>query len=330
MGNNGPKLKLPVSGLPERTVKHSTIVPKATAFSSFYSIAPLMEQMIGAMGGGFEIRAEGRRVFSTSSFDELSGSDHPLSRRKFQFQIDGKDATCHVVSRSTNAKDLAELLDQKLRYEVSRGIMHDLSNLLVPLTGNHDLLLHALSNGDHEEAAKMLSELTTVTKLISQLCTRSNRLLFGKTELTTENLSDLCDDVIDLTEKPILLTGKDVRVTNLVSPIFHVNVVVSDLQLAMWNVLLNAATHGIVDVGRIDIRAVRDERLTYLLIENDGIQIPEEIAQTLLKKPVSSEEGRGVGLYSCAKALQGFGGDISFTSNPIRTTFRISLPSAEY
>ncbi|MBU1681618.1 HAMP domain-containing histidine kinase [Candidatus Micrarchaeota archaeon] len=285
--------------------------------------------MIGAMGGGFEIRAEGRRVFSTSSYDELSGSAQPLSQRKFSFEIDGKEAICHVISRSTDAKDLVELLDQKLKYEVSRGIMHDLSNLLVPLTANQDLFCSAVSRGDHEEVGKLMQEMTLVTTLISQLCTRSSRLLFGKLELSTENLSEVCDDVIALTRKPILMTGKDIRVTNLVSPMFEVNTVISDLQLAIWNIFLNAANHGIVDVGRIDIRAVRDDKLTYLLIENDGIQIPQEVAETLLKKPVTGGDGRGVGLYSCAKALMAFGGDISFTSNQIRTTFRISLPSAE-
>ncbi len=325
VGNNGPKLKITV---PERSVKHSTIVPKATAFSSFYSMAPLMEQMIGAMGGGFEVRAEGRRVFSTSSYDELSESSQPLSRRRFSFQIDGKEAICQVVTRGADSEDLAELLDQKLKYEVSRGIMHDLSNLLVPLTGNYDLLHQAIMQGDNEETRKLMEELALVTAMISQLCTRSSHLLFGKPEITTENLSDVCDTVIALTKKPIQMFGKKVMVTNLVSPMFGVNVVLSDLQLAIWNILINATNHGIVDTGRIDMRAVRDDHVTYLLIENDGIQIPKEVAETLLKKPITGGSGRGVGLYSSAKSLRSFGGDISFTSCPLRTTFRISLPSA--
>jgi len=326
VGTNDPKLKLKS---PERSVKHSTIVPKATAFSSFYSMAPLMEQLVGAMGGGFEIRSEGRRVFSSSSYEELSDSTHPLSRSEFSFQIDGKEATCHVVSLGSNSKDFADLLSQKFRYEVSRGILHDLSNLLVPLTGNQELLQHALLRGDFREVVKLVQELTSVTNLISQLCTRSNRLLFGKAEITTENLSEVCDAVIDMTKKPLIMTEKNIRVTNLVSPMFNVSVVLSDLQLTIWNVLLNAANHGIVDTGRVDIRAVRDDQLTYLLIENNGTPIPDEVAETLLKKPIIGGDGRGVGLYSCAKSLRTFGGDISFTSNPIRTTFRISLPSAE-
>lgn len=327
MGNNGPKLKLPASGLPERTVKHSTVVPKATAFSSFYSIAPLMERMIGTMGGEFEIRAEGRRVFSTSSYDALAESDHSLSRHTFPFEVDGKDATCNIVSRDSGAQELADLLDQKLKFEVARGVMHDINNLLTPLNGNRELLHYALLRGDVDEIYKIMYDLRQIIELLSQLSTRSNRLLLGKQDVSTENLSDVCDVVIALTKKPIQMLGKEIEVINLVSPTFDVAVVLSDLQLAMWNILLNAANHGIVESGRIDIRALRDGDLTYLLIENNGIPIPEEVQATLLRKPITGGSGRGVGLYSSVRALQAFGGDMTFTSNQFRTTFRISLPS---
>jgi signal transduction histidine kinase len=122
--------------------------------------------------------------------------------------------------------------------------------------------------------------------------------------------------------------GREVSVINAVPIGLEANMVYSDTQLAIVNIMLNAVEHGIEKKGTIEIRGYRDEAFVFIEIENDGRPVHENIRAKLLNAPVTEHCNNGFGLYSSAKSIRAFGGDISFESDSGSTVFSIMLPAS--
>ena len=90
----------------------------------------------------------------------------------------------------------------------------------------------------------------------------------------------------------------------------------------------NAATHGMPDDIRIDVRRVRDQ--VEISVSDHGPGVPVELRQSLFDWGVrgSESEGSGIGLASAAALAAGMGGRLELDESAPGTRMVLTLPAA--
>ena len=100
----------------------------------------------------------------------------------------------------------------------------------------------------------------------------------------------------------------------------------------IWANLIDNALDALQEGGRIDIEAAREgKRLSVRIIDN-GPGIPEQVRDRIFDpffttKPMG--QGTGLGLDIVRRLILHNDGDITVTSEPGRTEFRVLLPAAD-
>jgi signal transduction histidine kinase len=109
-----------------------------------------------------------------------------------------------------------------------------------------------------------------------------------------------------------------------------VQAVVADLNQA-WSCLIENALDAVTTGGEVSVRAVLSDSAIIVTVADDGPEIPEDIQSRVFDpffttKPVG--KGIGLGLDIVRRIAGNHGGEVTFTSEPGRTEFRVRLPAA--
>ncbi len=100
----------------------------------------------------------------------------------------------------------------------------------------------------------------------------------------------------------------------------------------VWGNLIDNALDAVVNGGRVEVLAIRENQSVVVRIRDDGPGIPAEVRDRIFDpffttKPLG--QGTGLGLDIVRRLVRHNDGAIDFESQPGRTEFRVRLPIAE-
>jgi two-component system sensor histidine kinase TctE len=98
---------------------------------------------------------------------------------------------------------------------------------------------------------------------------------------------------------------------------------------AITNLIENAVTHGGSDMTKIKVRTLREGPDAVLLVQDDGVGIPEDQADTAFRRfgQLRSGEGSGLGLSIVQDVMQRHNGSVELLPVSLGTTVRLSFPT---
>jgi len=203
------------------------------------------------------------------------------------------------------------------------GIVHDLNNLLTTAVGN--LQFYHLSRAE-EDYRTLLEGLKKMMEMNEMLLAYSRG---DKIEPRVHDLDHICGTVVRFTKNSLLHEGINLTLSYDEHPKL---VYVNDTQLMQvyFNLIKNAS-EAIKGQGMIRITNRRRDDEIISTISDTGAGIPpEEISQIFTEGYTTKEEGNGIGLSSCKRIVEGYGGRIKVHSTAgIGTSFTICLPAHE-
>jgi len=97
----------------------------------------------------------------------------------------------------------------------------------------------------------------------------------------------------------------------------------------VWTNIIHNAIQAMEGKGKLKIEAAREGEHVVVKITDSGPGIPDEIKDKIFEPFFTTKgqgEGSGLGLDICRKIVQKHGGEITFDSEPGRTTFIVKLP----
>lgn len=293
-------------------------------------MAPLLDSMTASIGSGFRVSVGGRSMFTSTAYIQLQSFDMPLSSRTIPMQFDECDGAMEIISIESNPEGLVRMAELAAKGEIASGVVHDVNNLLCILVANVEFLAMKTRQND-TGMGTIVAEMQLALDSINSAMNRMRGVVLSRKELMYVNIRDVTESALCLIKKQLQsewsAKGKEIVVVNSVPESLNANMVQGDVQLAVVNILLNAAEHGIEKKGEIEIRAFKDESYTYIEIENDGRPVPDELREKLLHGPVTTHCNNGYGLYASARNIRAFGGEMTFDSDAESTIFTIRLPS---
>lgn len=327
-----PKPKRTSDTMPSPGWRSSTVISKKKpSVTTFLGMAPMLDSLTESMGGGFKVSVGGRELFSSRAYIQLQASDMPLFRRSIPMDFHECEGSVEILSLERNPEGLLQMAELAMKGEIATGVVHDANNLLCALNGNLDVIA-TMCRHKAPEMKAAVTEMQVALDSLSSAMNRMRGLLLSKKEIAGLNVRDVVDSAFLLIKKRLQvewsMRGKEVAVLNAVPKNLRAEMVFGDVQLAVVNIMLNAVEHGIEKKGRIDIRGYQEGLNVYIEIENDGRPVPDSVRSELLAAPVTTDCNNGVGLYSSAKTLRVYGGDITYESDAESTAFTIRLPAS--
>lgn len=276
-------------------------------------ITPLLENFARENGGGFVITDGTYHRF-------VPGADVTSPESAILLRVERADDP--LFSRSLSDRKLLML------GAATSGIAHDINNMLSALSGYVELADGAENAASRHEH---LGNVSKVVRLLAEICNRVLRLGSLKEEVVPLNLKQVVGDVISLSKHLLNKSWRDTRVIHIddnVDGALYCNAILPELQACLMNIILNAIRHGFRErrEGTITFNSTAGGGRVLLDVANDGMPVPEDIREELLKRPLSAFCDNGYGLYTAAQGLRRFGGDLAFSSNDEKTTFTLSLP----
>ncbi|MBN1170514.1 HAMP domain-containing histidine kinase [Candidatus Micrarchaeota archaeon] len=271
----------------------------------------LLESIAEDAGGAFSITFGGKEVCSSKSFHAMA-----TKAKKIPIIFDECEAELNIALPSQNS----ELVSKAFLGEVCLGLCHDFRNVLGSIILNID---HILSRNKLNGSQEAFRHIRHSVELGIAICNNLQHAGTMKKEPSRVSISEVIDSALSILASYLKQHGVAVEWNNVST---EVNVVSSDLQLAIMNVVMNAVQHGVREKRTIKITCCDTEKFLYLAITNEGEPIPDSIRDSLLKEPLSSDCINGLGLYSSARNLKEFGASMSFDSDGQSTSFLFQLP----
>ncbi|MEY8799207.1 sensor histidine kinase [Leisingera sp. XS_AS12] len=98
---------------------------------------------------------------------------------------------------------------------------------------------------------------------------------------------------------------------------------------AITNLIENAVTHGGPDMTKITVRTLREGPDAVLSVQDDGVGIPEDQADTAFRRfgQLRSGEGSGLGLSIVQDVMQRHNGSVELLQVSLGATVRLSFPT---
>lgn len=211
---------------------------------------------------------------------------------------------------------------------------HDLKEPLASLQGYLELLTDF--DLDEDEQKEMKAQLLTMTRNTSFMLT--NILAWARTQeqrlradLQVLVVKDTLANVVDIART--ISFKKEILFWVDLSPQVEVKADSQMLALIIRNLLMNAIKFTRKG-GNIWITATTEGDCCTIVVEDDGIGIPEAMQAHIFRmesgsrRGTESEKGTGLGLMLCQEFAEKMGGELSFTSHADKgTAFSLKLPA---
>ena len=215
-------------------------------------------------------------------------------------------------------------------------IAHDLKNPLSSIQGFSDLLLKDYKSYDPEEVLTFVKMIHGASRQAQNLLNNLldwSRSQTGRIKFEPDQI-DLCDVVksvcklykLNLHEKNLHLHNRMDKGTKAYGDPNMVSTIIRNL--------VSNAIKFTRPKGRIIINAKSSRNETLILVSDNGIGIPEELAEKLfrideqvIRTGTANEEGTGLGLILCQEFARKNNGALTVSSKPGKgSTFTLRLP----
>lgn len=232
---------------------------------------------------------------------------------------------------------LAERLAQmehleQARSNLSRGLVHDIKNLVGALHSNHSFIRETLDEDSDEMEA--IDDAIEISKRIVTMA--EDVLSLGRMEEGSFPLAAQQVDLHELLSRALrrhMSQARDQSINLSLGPIdpgFEALVDPAVVDRMLDNLLNNALRHA-SEQGWVVLSATGSEDWADLIVADSGPSIPPDERDQVFTKWYCSENAglrhHGVGLYFCRVAAEAHGGRIRIEGGPGDNRFVITLPA---
>ncbi|NNK62884.1 MAG: response regulator [Gemmatimonadetes bacterium] len=214
------------------------------------------------------------------------------------------------------------------------GVAHDLANILTAIQGFAELA----SDGAPEPVRAVIDEIRATADRGTDLTRKL--LAVGRARDLRPRAVDLNDCVAEVGALLSRVVGPDLEIrTRLIEGLPPIRGVVSDLEMVLLNLVLNARDAvggtGWIEIGTRMGAPSEDEpwRHVVLSVADSGVGMDEETLARVFEPFFTTKDegvGTGLGLAVVADVVRDLGGRIAVESAPGRgTTFTLHLPAPE-
>ena len=224
-----------------------------------------------------------------------------------------------------------EVKEHEARLEMtrrmSRGLAHDLKNVLMVISNSSDFIEQTLSEQGQMED-EVLEDLKAI-KESAEVASRLSRRLLDHSLTYDYPASRL--SLADIVRSQSKLIERISNQVYLIVEVYTEPIILgylSDIEQVLMNLALNAiqAMNG---VGELKINIKSDDNMGIIEVSDNGAGIPLAI-QKLIYEPLFTTKaesgGTGVGLNTVKKIVQRANGTISFMTSSNGTTFIVKWP----
>ena len=229
-----------------------------------------------------------------------------------------------VFTDLTEIKALEAQVELKQRLsqlgEMSAGISHEMRNSMSVISGYAKLLLKKTDESNKPTAEAIISEITVMDEVISELLAFAKPTVLNRKEI---NLHHLLREVVETTGRDI----QDVKVSLELEENLTIEADEVLLRQALSNICINAF-EAMPQGGNFTMKLKRLQKKAEIYISDTGQGIPESIVQKIfLPFYTTKEKGVGMGLALVQKIIVHHGGTITVNSlEGNGSTFIITLP----
>ena len=233
--------------------------------------------------------------------------------------------TCYfrdITSRKISENEIARLDRLNLVGQLAAGIGHEIRNPMTTVRGYLQLL-----GAKSEYIAQkptfdlMISELDRANSIISEFLSLAR---IKQTDLKSQNLKDILDDLYPLLEADTFNQNKQICFISDVIPDLELN------KKEIFQMVLNLTRNGLEAMkerGCLTIKVYLEDGKVVLAIQDEGCGIPPEDLNKLGTPFFTTKDtGTGLGLATCFKIAESHNAKIHIKSSPNGTTFFISFP----
>ena len=243
-------------------------------------------------------------------------------------QLIGSSAVLKDVTTYRNLeRQLADAEHLASLGELSAGLAHEIKNPLAGIKGAIDIIRDSIPTTDiHREIlGDVLHEVNRIDKIVRDLLTYAKPKPPSHSDI---RLPELAARILAMVRQISKNESVSIRLEAApVIPTFTGDE--TQLEQVLLNLLLNAV-NAVRDTGHITVRITHDseEGLLRIVVEDDGVGIPEEIRKKIFHPFFTTRvDGTGLGLATSLKNVQYHGGTIDVQSEPGRgTKFTVSIP----
>lgn len=222
---------------------------------------------------------------------------------------------CKLLVQLINNFYVAKLKERELKqqthlqavYETGARITHDIKNLLQSLQAMTSVIVNDSEQDDFSVSRRLLKK---------QLPVLTQRLKLALEKLQTPDVNDqesvyLKDWWQDLKSR-INLKNASYQADLSGDPIIPADLFDSIVDNLLENIRNKVASEAGI---KIIISLFCDDQKVILAICDDGSRIPEEKVKQILKEPLQSDNGLGIGLYQAARLAESLGYNFTLKHN---------------
>ena len=211
---------------------------------------------------------------------------------------------------------------------LAAGVAHEINNPLTYTLVNLSLLQRAVSATDAEARTRIAAALEGGERIRSIVRDLSSFSHVGEGRQVALDVHQLLESSIRMADNEIRYRARVVRNYGDVPP-----VVASDSRLGQvfLNLLVNAAQaipEGDREANEICVTTLPDDDHVVVLVTDTGIGIPADMLDKIFDPFVTTKVqgvGTGLGLYISRNIVGSLGGELTVTSGPRGSTFRVRL-----
>lgn len=222
---------------------------------------------------------------------------------------------------------------QKIIYNLTSGIVHDINNVLTTIIGYTDILL------SNNSCTNSMEEIEIIKKIALDGAEIVKRVKdFTKTNEESKKVFDISETIQTavMITKPIwynqaIIQERSINIKYKKEQSAFIYGNESEFREALINIILNSID-AIERNGIIEIEVYKDGDKAIIVIKDNGIGMTEETKNKIFTPffTTKSEKGSGLGLSNTLNTINEMGGKIEVISNiNSGTEFKIEIPIVE-